>query len=123
MATVQITFRNLDASPAAEELVRKRAAELEQFTGRLAACRVVIAAAHRHQGRAKTYQVSIDLTVPGGPVVVNGELGNDHAHDDLVIAIRDAFDAARRRLQDHFRRMDGKNKPHVRPEPELPPAD
>jgi ribosome-associated translation inhibitor RaiA len=121
MATVQITFRNLDASAAAEELVRKRAAELEQFSDRLAACRVVIAAAHRHQGRAGTYQVSIDLTVPGGPVVINGEHGNDHSHDDVAIAIRDAFDAARRRLQDHFRRLDGKNKPHGRPEPTTPP--
>ena len=121
MATVQITFRNLDASPAAEDMVRKRAAELEQFSDRLAACRVVIAAAHRHQGRAKTYQVSIDMTVPGGPVVINGEHGDDHTHDDVAIAIRDAFDAARRRLQDHFRRLDGKNKPHGRPEPEAPP--
>jgi hypothetical protein len=83
----------------------------------------VIAAAHRHQGRAKTYQVSIDLTVPGGPVVINGEHGDDHTHDDLAIAIRDAFDAARRRLQDHFRRLDGKNKPHGRMEPEIPAAD
>jgi ribosome-associated translation inhibitor RaiA len=121
MATVQITFRNLDVSPAAEEMVRKRAAELEQFSDRLAACRVVIAAAHRHQGRAKTYQVSIDMTVPGGPVVINGEHGDDHTHDDVAIAIRDAFDAARRRLQDHFRRLDGKNKPHGRPEPATPP--
>lgn len=121
MATVQITFRNLDASPAAEDMVRKRAAELAQFSDRLAGCRVVIAAAHRHQGRARTYQVSIDLMVPGGPVVINGEHGNDHTHDDVVIAIRDAFDAARRRLQDHFRRLDGKNKPHGRPEPETPP--
>jgi ribosome-associated translation inhibitor RaiA len=119
MATVQITFRNLDASPAAEELVRKRAADLEQFSDRLAACRVIVAAAHRHQGRARTYQVHIDLTVPGGPVVVNGDNGNDHTHDDINIAIRDAFDAARRRLQDHFRRMDGKNKPHGPIEPEL----
>jgi ribosome-associated translation inhibitor RaiA len=122
MATVQITFRNLDTSPAAEELVHKRAAELALLSDRLTACRVVIAAAHRHQGRAKTFQVSIDMTVPGGPVMVSGEHGDDHAHDDVSIAIRDAFDAARRRLQDHFRRIDGKTKPHGRTEPDVPAA-
>jgi ribosome-associated translation inhibitor RaiA len=123
MATLQISFRNLDASPAAEALIEKRAAELEQFADRLAASRVVVSAAHRHQGHAKTYQVHIELIVPGGPVVVNGENGDDHSHDDINIAIRDAFDTARRRLQDHFRRLNGKVKSHNRAEPELPPTE
>jgi ribosome-associated translation inhibitor RaiA len=123
MATVQITFRNLDASEAAEAQIERRSAELAQLTDRLTAVRATVSAAHRHQGRHGVYQVHIDLTVPGGPIVVNGEQGNDHTHDDLSLAIRDAFDAARRRLQDHLRRLDGKVKAHHgRGEPDVPAA-
>jgi cold shock CspA family protein len=47
--------------------------------------------------------------------VANREPGEDHAHEDIHVAIRDAFDAARRRLQDHMRRLDGQLKQHAVP--------
>jgi predicted solute-binding protein len=47
----------------------------------------------------RLYSAHIELTVPGGMVVVNRDHGNDHAHDDLHLAIRDSFEAARRKLQ------------------------
>ena len=65
----------------------------------------------RHR-QGTIYHVRVDLTVPGGEVVVNREPGEDHAHEDLHVAIRDAFDAARRRLQDRMRRLDGQTKLH-----------
>ena len=48
--------------------------------------------------------VRIDLTVPGEEIVIGREPGHDHAHEDVYVAIRDAFDAAKRQLQDHARR-------------------
>jgi hypothetical protein len=53
--------------------------------------------------------------VPGGKIVVSREPGEDHSHEDLHVAVRDAFDAVRRRLQDHMRRLDGDTKQHERP--------
>jgi hypothetical protein len=41
--------------------------------------------------------------VPGREIVVGREPAN-HAHDDMNVAIRDAFDAARRQLEDVARR-------------------
>jgi cold shock CspA family protein len=55
--------------------------------------------------------VRIDLKVPGGEIVVN----HDH-HQDVYVALRDAFAAARRRLEDVLRRTRGEVKAH---EPEF----
>lgn len=114
-ADVHISFRGMEPSPAAEDQVRRRADELEQFSDRITACRVVLEAADRHHQHGRIYKVRVDLTVPGGAVVVNREPGQDHAHEDLHVAIRDAFDAVRRRLQDHMRRLDGQTKQHELP--------
>lgn len=114
-ADVHISFRGMETSPAAEAQVRRLVDELEQFSDRISACRVVLEAADRHHRHGRIYKVRVDLTVAGGKVVVNREPGQDHAHEDLHVSIRDAFDAARRRLQDHMRRLDGQTKQHEAP--------
>ena len=104
-ADVQISFRGMESSPSAEAQVRRRADELQRIPDRVAECRVMLEAAHRHHRQGKIYHVRVELGLPGGEVVVNREPGADHAHEDLHVAIRDAFKAARRRLQDHMRRL------------------
>src|ERR1700722_15935123 len=89
-ADLQITFRGMEISPSAEAQVRKRAEELGQYSDRVTSCRVILEAAHRHHRHGNIYQVRIDLTLPGGKVVVAREPAEDHAHEDLHVAIRDA---------------------------------
>lgn len=105
--TLHIAFRNMDASSAAEALVRQRAEELEHLSDRITTCRVVLDCAHRQNQLSRLYCVHIDLALPGGKVVVNRDAGSDHAHDDLQVAIRDSFDAARRQLGEYLRKHDG----------------
>ena len=112
---LSISFRGMEPSPAVEAQVRRRAAELEQFSDRISACRVVLEVLDRHHHHGRIYHARIDLTVAGGKIVANREPGLNHAHEDLHVAIRDAFDAVRRRLQDHMRRMDGQTKHHEAP--------
>jgi len=114
-ADVQISFRDMEASPSVETQVRRRAQELAQFSHRISACKVTLEAAHRHKRQGRVYHVRIDLSVPGGPLVVNREPGEDHSHEDLHVAIRDAFDAVLRRLQDRMRRLDSQTKLHAIP--------
>ena len=114
-AEVQISFRGMESSPSVEAQVRRRAEELRQFSERVSACRVTLEAANRRHHQGAIYRVSVDLAVPGGKVVANREPGEDHAHEDIHVAIRDAFDAARRRLQDHMRRLGGQTKQHAAP--------
>jgi cold shock CspA family protein/ribosome-associated translation inhibitor RaiA len=112
---LHISFRGMETSPAAEAQVRHRVDELEQFSDRISACRVVLEAIDRHHQHGRIYHARVDLTVAGGPVVANREPGMNHAHEDLHVAIRDAFDAVRRRLQDHMRRLDHHVKQHEPP--------
>ncbi len=104
---LHIAFRNMDASASAEALVRQRAEELEHLSNRIGTCRVVLDCAHRQNQVSRLYSVHIDLTLPGGTIMVNRDTGSNHSHDDLQVAIRDSFDTARRKLQEYARKHDG----------------
>jgi ribosomal subunit interface protein len=112
---VELAFRNMDASPAVEDRVHARIAKLAQFHDHLMACRVVIESRHRHHHKGNLYHVRIDLTIPGGELVVNREPGEHQAHEDVYVAVRDAFDAMTRQLQDAVRKQRGKVKYHETP--------
>lgn len=112
---LQITFRDMDQSDAIEKAVRTKAEKLNQFA-EIMSCRVVVQMINKHQHKGTMYQVSIDLTVPGAEIVVSRDHGIDHSHEDVYVAIRDSFDAARRQLQDHHRISHQKVKAH-----EIPP--
>jgi ribosomal subunit interface protein len=100
----------MDTSPATEALIRERVAKLERFHDRITGCRVVVEAHHRHQRKGRIYHVRVDLTVPGHEIVAGREQDQDHSHEDIKVAVGDAFDAARRQLEDHVRLDDHRNR-------------
>ncbi len=104
---LQITFRDMEPSAAIEERIRARAAHLDRFEDRITDCHVVVQAPHHHQLHGGVFQVHVDLTVPGAHVVANRHPDAKHSHEDVYVAVRDAFDAARRQLEDHVRRQRG----------------
>lgn len=101
---VQVTFRNMDASPALEAEVLRRAATLERYHPRLQSCRIVVEAPHRHRRKGAPYRVRLDMIVPGAELVVGRNPSEHAAHADIYVAVRDAFRAARRELMDELRR-------------------
>lgn len=113
---VQVTFRDMEPSRGVEQAIREKAAKLDQFHDRITGCRVVVAAPHRHHHKGRLYNVRIDMTVPGGELVVNRDNSQAAAHHDVHVAVRDAFNAAKRQLQDYARRRRGEVKTH-------PPGD
>jgi cold shock CspA family protein len=110
---VTIAFDGVPESDAVQQAVWRRAAELEHFFDRITSCRVTIARPEHRSHKGDLFSVRIDLTVPGEEIVVNREGRYDHAHEDVYVAMRDAFDAARRRLEDYVRRMRGLVKSHA----------
>jgi cold shock CspA family protein len=102
-------------SPALESRIRDEVGKLEQFHDNIMSCRVTVAAPHRHQHKGKLYNVSIDLKTPGRELVVNKEHHDKHAHEDVYVVIRDAFNALQRQLEDHVRIQRRKVKTHVSP--------
>ena len=127
---LQITFRNLEHSDRIERSIREEAAGLDKFHGRIVSCRVVVEAPERHHKRGNMHHVRIGLGLPGGALVIKAEpslhgsirqVGEERVskhlevqapHQDVELAIRDAFRAARRRLEDYARRQRGEVKAH-----------
>jgi len=113
---VQITFRDMEPSAAIEERVRERAAKLERYFDRITSCRVIVEEPHLRQHKGKLFHVRVDITVPGNELVANRSSADNHAHEDVYVAIRDAFKAAERQLEEHAKKRQGRVKTHVRPE-------
>jgi ribosomal subunit interface protein len=110
---LKITFKEMETSPAIESDIRTHAERLERLFDRITSCRVTIAATTRSQRQGKLYRCSVDISVPGNEIVAGHVGPNDHAHEDVHVAVRDAFDAAGRRLSDHARRVRGDTKTHA----------
>jgi ribosomal subunit interface protein len=109
---VEIVFQNLAPSPAIEARIRTRIERLERFFDQIMSCRVAVEASHKHQHKGNLYRVRIDLKVPGEELVVSRVPDDNQAHEDVYVAIRDAFDAMRRQLEDYARRRRGEVKRH-----------
>ena len=96
----EIVFRHVDHSPAIEEAIASRIERLERYYRNIHGCTVVVDAPHRHQHKGHAYTVSIDLVVPGSELVVSGNgAQRNPAHQDVYVAIRDAFNAMERQLK------------------------
>lgn len=107
---LQITVLNVSVSDAVKDDIREKAAKLDQFSDSIMACRVTVDSPHRHQHQGVCYNVRIDLTLPGSEIVLKRQL-----HEDIYVAVRDAFDAARRKLEDYERKRRGIVKLHEAP--------
>ena len=105
---LQITFRGIERSDAIETHIREKAEKLETFFEPIMSCRVVVEVPHQHKTQGKSFNVRIDIGVPGGEIVVNRD-----RDEDVYVALRDAFDAAKRQLEDHGRRLRRETKAHA----------
>jgi ribosomal subunit interface protein len=100
---LQITFHDLAQSDAIESEIHKRAEKLERFHEHIIRCRVTVEPQGKHSRQGRRYDVHLDITIPGGEVIV----ARDHSDEDVYVAIRDAFDSATRQLEDLVRRQRG----------------
>ena len=98
---IEIHFRGMNPSESVERQVREWAEKLETTSTRIQRCVVALEQPHRHHRQGRLFHVRVELTVPGTTLVVSGDPGEEGAHEDAHVAIRDAFETARRRLHDH----------------------
>jgi cold shock CspA family protein/ribosome-associated translation inhibitor RaiA len=130
--TPTITFRGMKGSDALDAAIRAHIDKLETYYPSIKGCRVLVEFLQRHQETGNHYHVGIDLTVPGEEIVVAHEASLHATAQDIeaekatkkaephperkhaYVAVREAFDVARRRLQDYARRQRGSVKTTVR---------
>ncbi len=104
---LEITARHVDLNDSLEQTLRERTDALERFHPRLIRCHVTLEGPGEHHRNGGPFDVRIDLRVPGKEIVVSHQ-----SAEELMIAIRDAFDAAKRQIHDFVERQRGETKVH-----------
>ncbi len=99
---LQITSRNFDLTDSIEKKLRNETVKLEKLYKRITRCRIVVESPHRHSNQGNLFNIQIYMTLPRSELIVKRE-----SHEDIYVAIRDSFNAARRKLEDYSRRQRG----------------
>jgi hypothetical protein len=100
----KVTFHGIVPSPSLDADVRGRITDLESVFGDIVSCRVAIEMPHRHHRHGGHYRVAVELVVPGDHLVAARSPDAEAAHANARVAVRDAFRAAQRQLEDYVRR-------------------
>jgi ribosomal subunit interface protein len=106
---LEISTRLIELTPPLEAELRRRAAKLERYYDRITSCRIAVERESNHHQEGGPYRVRVDITVPGSELVAN------KAAEDLNTAVRAAFSAAERQVDDFSRRRRGEVKTPVGP--------
>jgi ribosome-associated translation inhibitor RaiA len=116
-----VSFKGLPVSEAVRTACWDEAEKLERYYDRITSCHVTVALPQRrHKGNH--FDVHIRLAVPGGEVVVSHAPQQHEGDEKAALAIREAFDEARRQLMDHVRRLRGDTKRHTSRGPAAEPG-
>jgi ribosomal subunit interface protein len=113
---LRITFRGMEPSAAIESRIREKASDLERYYDRITSCEVTIESPHQHQQKGRRYAIRIELHLPESVVIATTEKQQNPAHEDIYVAIRDAFGAATRQLEHFVRKTRGRVKRHEVPD-------
>jgi hypothetical protein len=90
--TLQISFHGVAQSDDLVAQIRKGAAKLRTLHPRIERCRVFVESVG-HRPESGPVGVRIDVRKPGREAVSSLK-----EHEDVLVALRDAFEAARRQL-------------------------
>ncbi len=102
----QVAFSGMPAAERARIDAHAWLERLGELTTSLTSGQVLIEAVNRGR-RGRHYRVRMDLTFPTGVVAVDHDHPNNRPDEDIFVAIRNAFRAARRQLEAHRRTVSG----------------
>ncbi len=99
VSDTQVLFRGIDHSQAVADAVQKRVDKLERYSDEIQSLRVTLESPHNHHHKGKVFHVGVEAVIPNHDVQVNHDQHDNHSHEDIYIAIRDAFNALERRIK------------------------
>jgi ribosome-associated translation inhibitor RaiA len=94
-----ITFKGMDPTEAVRVEVRAWLDRLGPLTTSMIGGQVVVEAVDEGRRDDRRYHVRMELTMPEGVVTVGPDHPSNGAHEDVYVAVRNAFRAARRQLE------------------------
>lgn len=111
---LQITFRGTDdPTGAIHVFIEEHVEKLDSFHKNIIGCQVVVESPHHNHHKGNLYQVRINLSVPGHKFVASSESKHDHSHEDVYVAVRDAFESINRQLESITHIQRGNVKVHI----------
>ena len=112
---LRMSFRGLEPTEAIKEAIQERANKLETFYDKILGCEVMVEVPHRRHSQGNIYHLRVRVTVPGSEIVVSRDPAEHASHEDLLLAVNDAFKETARQLEDYVRRRRGQVKRRVEP--------
>jgi len=101
-----LTFRHIDHSSALEARARELGQRLQRYGERITHCHVIFAGARGAATSSAPFRVQINLAVPGAQIHADSLQFDGTGHKDIYVALRDAFNNAKRQLQElHSKRF------------------
>jgi putative sigma-54 modulation protein len=101
-----LTFRHLDHSGALEARARELGHRLQRYGERITQCHMTLESSRSAENCSTPYLVKIDLAVPGAQIHADSLQIDGAAHEDIYLALREAFNNAKRQLQElHSKRF------------------
>ena len=107
-----IVYENLEPVPAAERHVLRGLARLARVAPRSVRARVTLARHGARREKGDLYTVSLEVMEPGPDVIVSRTPPLHSESEDLLTAIGEAFDRARRQLVESHAVIRGEVKSH-----------
>jgi len=109
---VEVTFRDMEPSEALRQNIIEHTERLERFADDILSCDVVVEPSERRHQQGNRYSVRVHLMLHGATIDAGRTPTDDRSHEDAYVAVRDAFDAARRQVEDFVRIRRGDVKRH-----------
>ena len=101
---VQIIYRKIDHSDSVNSYITKRLAKIERIIDDITLCRVVIEAPHQDHHKGQRYHITVDLALPNQEIVVSNDHHDKSNHEDMYVALRDAFNALTKQVMSKVKR-------------------
>ncbi len=99
VSDTQVVFRGIDHSQAVADAVQKRLDKLERYSDEIQSLRVTLESPHNHHHKGKVFHVGVEAVIPNHDILVNHDQHDNHSHEDIYVAIRDAFNALERQIK------------------------
>ena len=112
-APIEIAFQHCEPTEEIQAEIAKQAKRLEKFSDRLTSCHVAIVGPQTRHRQGELFKIDIQIAMPEHhDVMVTRARGDAPEREHPLVAIREAFDAAVRQIEDVTRDMRGQVKDH-----------
>jgi ribosomal subunit interface protein len=90
---VDVLYRDLESSPALNEIISKKLEKLNRYSDQIIHSRVVLDTPHNHKHKGKQFRASIEIDIKGHPIAIAQD------NESIHLAVRDAFISAERKVK------------------------